>query len=194
MIEFPKKKFEIIYADPPYTFKTYSNKGMGRSPKYDLMSKEDIQSLPVKDITADNCILFLWVTFPCLEEGLELIKAWGFEYKTLGFCWIKVNKNSNSLFWGMGYWTRSNPELCLIATKGSPKRISADVHSVLFSEKKKRFVPTNVVSVIMSRIRRHSEKPDEIRDLIVRLCGNVERIELFARKKTEGWDVWGNEV
>jgi len=178
------KKYQIIYADPPWQFKNYSDnwhknrkgsKWVGN--QYGCMSKKEIQDLPINDISDDNCILFLWVTMPSLEEGLELIKKWGFKYKTVGFSWIKKNKKSDSLFWGMGFWTRANTELCLLATKGKPKRISAGVHSV-----------------IESKIREHSRKPDEARDKIIQLVGDLPRIELFAREKTKGWDVWGDEV
>lgn len=175
----PHKEYGIIYADPPWTFKTYSSKGKEKSAEnhYPCMSKRDIQELPVQNLAAKDCVLFLWVTWPCLEEGLELIRAWGFKYKTCGFCWVKRNKKSDSWFWGLGYWTRSNSEVCLIATKGNPKRVSKSVHQVC-----------------ASRIMRHSQKPDEIRDRIVELCGDVPRIELFARQHADGWDCWGNEV
>lgn len=173
------KKYNIIYADPPWSYKVWSKKGTGRSAEshYPTMNKKDIQNLPVQNISADNCVLFLWVTSPCLLEGIELIKSWGFEYKTIGFTWVKRNKKSDSWFWGMGYWTRANSELCLIATKGNPKRINAGVHSV-----------------IDTRIEEHSKKPSIVRDRIVELLGDLPRIELFARNGTDGWDVWGNEV
>ena len=173
------KKYQIIYADPPWSFKTWSKKGLGKSAEnhYKTMNKNDIQQLPINKIADDNCILFLWVTAPCLIEGLELISKWGFEYKTIGFTWVKRNKKADSWFWGMGYWTRANSELCLIATKGKPKRVDAGVHQVLDD-----------------RIMRHSEKPKSAREKIVKLMGNLPRVELFAREKTPGWDVWGNEV
>lgn len=141
------------------------------------MNKKDIQKLPISRLCDDDCILFLWVTFPCLEEGLELIKQWGFTYKTCAFTWVKRNKKSNTWFWGLGYWTRANAELCLLATKGKPKRNSKSVHQI-----------------IDSRIREHSRKPDETRDRIIELCGDISRIELFARQEFDGWDCWGNEV
>jgi N6-adenosine-specific RNA methylase IME4 len=142
------------------------------------MDKAAIQSLPIQSICAENCVLFLWVTPPCLEEGMELIERWGFKYKTIGFNWVKKNKKADSLFWGMGYYTRANTELCLLATKGKPlKRLSKSVHQVL-----------------EDRVMRHSEKPNSARERIVKLFGDLPRIELFARQKTEGWDVWGNEV
>jgi len=111
MIPFPKKKYNIIYADPAWTFKTWSKKGDVKSPKYDLMTIDDIKNMPVNDIADDNCILFIWVTYPLLKEGLDTIKAWNFDYKTCGFSWVKKNKKADSLFWGLGYYTRSNNEI-----------------------------------------------------------------------------------
>lgn len=173
------KKYNIIYADPPWSYKTWSAKGKGRSAEnhYPCMKKEDIQSLPIPGLCEKNCVLFLWVTFPCLLEGLELIEKWGFEYKTCGFTWVKRNKKSDSWFFGNGHWTRANAELCLIATKGNPKRVSASVRQVCDA-----------------RIMEHSKKPPEIRDRIVDLLGDLPRIELFARQYADGWDCWGNEV
>ena len=175
----PSKKYNIIYADPPWTFKTYSDKGKGRSPEnhYSCMSIDDIYNLPIQNIADENCILFIWVTYPLLKEGLKAIEAWGFTYKTCGFSWIKKNKKADSLFWGLGYWTRANNEICLLATKGSPKRVGKGVHQV-----------------VMSKIEKHSKKPSIVRNRIVELCGDIPRIELFAREKTEGWDVWGDEI
>ena len=176
-MKLPTDKFKIIYADPPWTFKTWSSKGKAKSPKYDVMTIEDIKNLPVNNIADDDCILFIWVTYPLLKEGLETIEAWNFKYKTCGFSWIKQNKKANSLFWGLGYWTRSNNEICLLATKGKPKRISNSVHQV-----------------VMDKIREHSKKPDCVRNRIVELCGDLPKIELFARTTQEGWSSWGNEI
>ena len=173
------KKYNVIYADPPWAYHVYSLKGKGRSAEshYPTMSIKDISALPVADIAAGDCALFMWVTFPCLQEAFDVIEVWGFQYKTVAFAWVKQNKKSDSLFWGMGYWTRANVELCILATKGHPKRIDAGVHQV-----------------IMSHIEEHSKKPAETRDRIVKLMGDVPRVELFARQKTQGWDTWGNEV
>ena len=176
-MKLPTDKFKIIYADPPWTFKTWSSKGKTKSPKYDVMTIEDIKNLPVNNIANDDCILFIWVTYPLLKEGLKTIEAWNFKYKTCGFSWIKQNKKADSLFWGLGYWTRANNEICLLATKGKPKRISNSVHQV-----------------VMDKIREHSRKPDCVRDRIVELCGDLPRIELFARTTAEGWSSWGNEI
>lgn len=175
------KKYNIIYADPPWSYKDKRDKHPrmcgGAISHYNTMSIEQIKSLPIKDLAADNCMLFLWVTFPNLQEGLDVIKSWGFKYKTLGFSWIKTNKNNGKPFFGIGYYTKSNCEVCLIGVKGKPIKVSNSVSSVIISPRQE-----------------HSKKPDQIRDKIVELCGDVPRIELFARHKKEGWDAWGNEV
>lgn len=178
-INTPPNKYSLIYADPPWAYKVWSKKGQGRSAEshYSTMQEDDIFSLPIQNLAADDCVLFMWVTMPCLIEGLKTIEKWGFAYKTCAFTWIKQNKKSPSLFWGMGYWTRANAEICLLATRGNPKRVSAGVHSV-----------------IMSPIREHSRKPDEARDRIVELCGDLPRIELFARQSADGWDCWGDQA
>jgi len=182
------KKYDIIYADPPWIYCDYKNKKTalknpnnnshkGVALKYNLMSIEELKEIPVNKISTDNCVLFLWVTMPKLNECFEVIEAWGFTYKTVAFTWIKKNKNKDSLFMGMGRWTRSNAELCLLATKGNPKRVSASIHSV-----------------VITKIEEHSKKPNEVRNRIVELCGNLPRIELFARDQIQEWDCWGNEV
>ena len=134
------KKYQIIYADPPWRYHVYSKKGMGRSAEshYPTMSVDDICALPVGDLADKNCVLFLWVTNPCLLEGISVLRAWGFTYKTIAFAWVKQNKKADSLFWGMGYWTRSNVEFCILATKGNPKRINAGVHQVILSHIEER--------------------------------------------------------
>ena len=167
-----QKKYQIILADPPWEWKTYSSKGRIKTSDrhYPLMRLEQLSSLPVNDISAKNCILFMWVQDGHLENGLKIGKDWGFIYKTIGFVWDKQN-------FGMGYWTRKGAEICLLFTRGNPKRISGGVRQFL-SEK----------------ATEHSKKPQEIRKRIVELMGDLPRIELFARQKTEGWDVWGNEV
>ena len=180
MIPFPNKKYRIIYADPPWTFKTYSDKGKEKksaAAHYELMSKEDICKLPVSEMAEDDCVLFLWATFPNLQDALDTITAWGFTYKTVAFTWVKRNRKSDGWFWGLGYWTRSNAEICLLATKGHPKRVSRSVHSV-----------------IDTPIEEHSKKPPIVRERICELIGDVPRIELFARQKVDGWDAWGKEV
>jgi len=171
------KKYNIIYADPPWSYDSRQDLANGKPEHYPVMSVYDICNLWVPKITAKNCVLFLWVTPAFLPVAFEVGKAWGFEYKTKAFCWIKKNKVSDSLFWGQGYWTRANSEDCLLFVKGKNKRISAKVHQV-----------------IVSRIEEHSKKPEEAKKRIVELMGDLPRIELFARQETIGWDSWGNEI
>lgn len=168
--------YQIIYADPPWR---YDQKGLqGAAEKhYSTMSLEDICKLPVGSISAKDSILFLWATFPQLPAALRVISAWGFKYKTVAFLWLKKNRKADSWFFGLGFWTRGNAEVCLLATRGHPKRQSSKIHQF-----------------IISPIVAHSKKPDIVRDKIVELAGDVPRIELFARQTTPGWDVWGNEV
>jgi N6-adenosine-specific RNA methylase IME4 len=183
------KKYKIIYADPAWSYDDKSLNRGGAERHYRTMSIEDIKALPINDIADEDSILFMWATFPKLQEGLDTIKAWGFEFKTLAFVWIKTNKRTNNeqlsflpsdsfdSFWGMGRWTRSNAEICLLAVKGKPQRLNADVHSVIYAP-----------------IDKHSKKPKETRERIIRLIGDLPRVELFARQKSEGWDIWGNEL
>ena len=138
------QKFGAILADPPWTFLTRSNKGKGRSPEkhYGCMTVDDIRHLPVAQLAAKDCALFMWVTDPMLPTGLEVMAAWGFEFKTIGFNWAKLNKSATeewtekSFFTGMGYWSRANPELCLLGTRGSPKRLHKDVRRLLISRRR----------------------------------------------------------
>jgi len=178
MTAFPDKRYKIIYADPPWSYRDKALAGnRGAACKYPTQDADWLNKLPVNSMADKDCLLFLWVTMPKLNECFDLIRAWGFEYKTCAFTWVKKNKKADSWFWGMGRWTRANAELCLLATKGHPKRINAGVHSI-----------------IDSPIGRHSEKPHETRERIISLVGDLPRIELFARQKTPGWDAWGNEV
>ena len=179
MVDFPNKKYGVIYADPPWLFKTRSDKGKDRSPEkhYPVLSIADICNLPVGDIAKPDSVLLMWVVDPLLDQAFKVIDAWGFKYKTVGFTWAKTNKNTMGFFTGLGYWTRGNPEMCLLATKGKPKRVSKAVKQLVVSER-----------------REHSRKPDRIRHDIVELCGDVPRIELFARQKAQGWDSYGNEI
>lgn len=169
-------KYNIIYADPPWQYKRKKGQGVAEN-HYPTMSIKDLCNLQVDKIAEKHCILFLWVTFPQLENGLHLIKAWGFVYKTVAFVWVKLNRKSKTPFWGLGNWTRSNSEICLLGTKGHPKRISKRIHQL-----------------ICTPIQEHSRKPEQAREKIIELIGNLPRIELFAREKEDGWDVWGNEI
>ncbi|MEC9369532.1 MAG: MT-A70 family methyltransferase [Pseudomonadota bacterium] len=174
-----RSRFGVIYADPPWSFRNWSAKGTGRNAvsHYDCLKFEDLAALPVADLAADNCALFLWATDPLLPRALELIEAWGFEYKTVGFYWVKQNaKHEQSYFTGLGYWTRANPEQCLLATRGKPKRKAKDVRRLVVEPR-----------------REHSRKPDEIRCRIERLVDGPY-LELFGRETKAGWHCWGNEA
>ena len=172
-------KYNIIYADPPWKYKIKGNVPPNRevTNHYDVMSTDDLAKLPIGDLADKDCILFMWVILPKLDEFMKLVESWGFEYKTVGFVWIKKNKKNGKNFFGLGHYTRANAEVCIIAKKG---KIRIKDHSIS--------------QIIESPIREHSRKPDEVRDKIVQLCGDIPRIELFARQKHNGWDVWGNEV
>lgn len=181
-----KAHYGVILADPPWTFETYSAKGKGRSAErhYACMTDLEIAALPIKELAADDCVLFLWTTAPKLEDALWVIQQWGFDFKTMGFTWIKRNRagkdtHEDGTFWsGMGFWTRSNAEFCLLATRGAPKR---------------RPGATDVHELIVAPVREHSRKPDEARKRIGRLVAGPY-LELFARSRAEEWDAWGAEV
>lgn len=185
-----QKRYRAILADPPWTYATWSDNGKDRSPEkhYDCMSYEEIATLPVANVAEDDCILFLWTTDWALPRALEIIGRWGFTFKTVGFTWAKLNKSAepypeprngwchSSFFTGMGWWTRANPEICLLATRGRPQRLAMDVRQLIIAPR-----------------REHSRKPDEIYRRIQRLVPGPY-LELFARTEAPGWDCWGNET
>jgi len=177
-------KYKIIYADPPWSFRNYGYEDAVRGcrKEYPTMSVDELCAMPVSEMADNDCILFLWACWPLLPEAFKVIKAWGFTYKTLGFNWVKRNKSDAGFFFGMGNFTRSNSEPCLLAIKGSPKRLNAGISQLHFEPE-----------TVLENIAHHSKKPDSIRDKIVELMGELPRIELFARNKTKGWDVWGND-
>lgn len=170
------KKYSIIYADPPWSYNDKKCNGACEF-HYQTMKIDDICALPVERIAEKDCVLFLWTTYPMLQEAMRLIEAWGFTYKTIGFQWIKQNRSGNGWFFGLGRWTRGNTEPCLIATRGKPKRASASVGQL-----------------IEWPLGRHSAKPPIVRKKIMELMGSGDAIELFARQSVPGWDCWGNEA
>lgn len=175
-----EKKYKVIYADPPWSYRVWPRSDAGRtaSSHYRVMSLDDIKDLPVESLADKDCALFLWVTYPNLTEAFEVIDAWGFKYKTVAFTWVKQCRKSDNIFTGMGHWTRANAEICLLAVKGHPKRVAK-----------------NVKQVIISHIEEHSKKPSEVRTRIENLMGrDLTRIELFARQAADGWDRWGLEA
>jgi N6-adenosine-specific RNA methylase IME4 len=175
------RRYGVIYADPPWNFRTWSSKGTGRSAisHYDCLDFRALAALPVAQLADPNCVLFLWAIDPLLPRALDLIQAWGFEYKTVGFYWVKLNaaaKHDADYFTGMGFWTRANPELCLLATRGKPVRKAKDVRRL-----------------VVERRREHSRKPDCVRGRIERLVVGPY-LELFSRETKLGWDAWGDQV
>jgi site-specific DNA-methyltransferase (adenine-specific) len=171
------KKYNIIYADPAWSYSGQLFNRGGVKNKYETLHQRKIEELNVTAISHTDSVCFMWATFPKLEEALYIMRAWGFRYITVAFTWIKVYEKSGKIFFGMGKWTRANAEICILGTKGNINRIDA-----------------SVPQVILSPIREHSEKPEEVKERIVKLMGDLPRIELFARKKTNGWDAWGNGV
>lgn len=190
----PRGHFGAILADPPWHFKTYNEEGRSRCPDwkpfkgspsshYDTMRAEDITRLPVDDLAAPDACLFLWISWPMLQDAMGLIEAWGFTYKTCAFSWLKAHVKQIDLFredadalMGNGFWTRSNSEVCLLATRGSPKRLDAGVR----------------MGIIEPR-REHSRKPDCVHERIERLVAGPY-LELFARQERPNWTVWGNQT
>lgn len=172
------RKYSAIYADPPWSFDVWSGAGKDRAAEnhYPTMSQDEIEALPVSHFAADDCALFMWAVMPQLPEALRVIEAWGFAFKTCAFVWVKQTQDEQRFATGMGYWTRANAEVCLLATRGSPPRLNADVHQV-----------------VMSPRLEHSRKPDEIAARIERLVPGPY-IELFARRPRNGWDAWGNQA
>lgn len=172
------KKYKIIYADPPWNYRNGGVPQGGVDKQYPTMKIEDIKNLQINKLADDDCVLMMWATFPQLQQALDVIKSWGFEYKTLGFSWLKTNKDG-SPFFGIGYYAKSNQEVCLLATKGK-------AHSLVKSN--------SVSSFVSTKRTKHSEKPQIFRDKIIELFGDIPRIELFARRKIDGWDCIGNEI
>jgi N6-adenosine-specific RNA methylase IME4 len=182
----PRRHFQVVLADPPWRFATRSDKGRSRCPDgrrfegaeanhYETMGTDALCALPVGDLAAPDCCLFLWATWPMLQDALRVMAAWGFAYKTGGFNWMKVTSAGEPAF-GNGYWTRSSSEPCLFGTRGRPRRLHADVRQGIIEPR-----------------REHSRKPDCVHDRIERLVAGPY-LELFARRRRPGWSSWGDQV
>lgn len=171
------RRFAVLYADPPWLFRTYSAKGQGRSAEqhYPTLSLEMIMTYALPPL-AEDAALFLWTTDPYLPIAVEVMQAWGFAYKTVAFVWVKTGHNGHGFPQGLGYWTRANPEICLLGTRGAPKRLAKDVQKLVIAPR-----------------GRHSEKPDEVNHRIRRLVRGPY-VELFARRHLEGWCCLGDEL
>lgn len=170
----PLKKYEVFYADPPATYRNKNTGGSlvsGSAAKYPVMTLDEIMALPVPEISEKNAVLFLWVTNPLLPEGLQIMKAWGFNYKTT-ITWHKI------MSLGLGFWWRGQVEFLLFGVRGKVKA---------FRMQEKNHITCGV--------GKHSEKPEQFRELIERATMRMpKKLELFARKESHGWDVFGNEV
>lgn len=176
------KQYKVLYLDPPWKYNSRANHKTkfrgGAYGHYPLMSMAEIKNLPIAELGEDSSALLMWCTFPYLNDQIKLFDHWGFKYRTVAFTWIKTNPKNNKPFFGVGYYTKSNAEVCLLGIRGKMKPISNSVSSVIISPR-----------------REHSRKPDEARERIVQLFGDVPRIELFARPPiAEGWDSYGNAV
>lgn len=177
-------KYDVILADPPWHFRNFSadapgmihERSRGAAKHYGTMLTKDICKLEIP--ATDNAVLFLWACWPLLPDAMQVIEAWGFEYKSLAWTWIKANKTGWGFFTGMGYYTRANSEPCLLATRGRP------------SKPKNR----SILSLIYAPVMQHSRKPDEQYRKIEALYPKANYLEMFARRKRPGWDTWGNEV
>ena len=173
------KKYNIIYADPSWSFKNNKSGTLnGTADKhYETMTLEDMKKIPIHKIAADDCVLFMWYVGSQPQEAIDLVEAWGFKIKNMnGFVWVKLTTKLLAFF-GMGFWTRAGSEAMIIATKGKPKPLNKNIRAVRHEV-----------------VGRHSEKPAAFRNDIVDLCGDLPRIELFAREKVKGWRSWGNEI
>jgi len=174
------KLYNIVYADPPWNYSDALCGSGGATKHYATTGIEALKALPIKNITANDAIIFMWATYPFLPEALSLMIAWGFTYKTIAFQWVKTCKTKEGFAWGLGRWTRGNTEPCLIGLKGKIRPA--------------RETQGQVHQIIAEPIRKHSQKPLIARDKIIKLMGDLPRIELFAREHPTGWDVWGNEA
>jgi len=188
MIKFPDKKYNIIYIDPPWKYNLRNNPntrfGSGMH-IYPGMELHEIKRLPIQTIADENCLLFMWTTPPQLINQIWIPDLWGFEYVTKAFCWIKMNARNEKYRFGNGYYCKSNTEDCYLYRKGKIQVINNSISQIIDKE-----FPSDIIT----HIRDHSRKPDEVRDKIVQLVGDLPRIELFARGQYLGWDVWGNQT
>lgn len=178
------KKYKVIYADPPWYFGSggvYQDSGRPvrkTSEQYLLTKTKELKNIPIQDICDKDALLFMWTTDQHLPDALELMKSWGFRYCTIAFYWVKKTNKGNNCY-NVGCWTMKSVEMVLLGLHGKPMHFK---------------IKRNVKQLVEAERKQHSQKPDEVRERIVDLVGDLPRIELFARQKRDGWDVWGNEV
>ena len=186
MLPFPDKKYNIVYADPPWSYSENWGNGAVKH-HYPTMRIGDILTLPVMEIADSDCHLYLWVTNPFIREGLDVCAAWGFQYKQL-VTWIKTYKTGDPIM-GLGYYFRVCTEHCILGVKGKLPRINKGIKNII-----KTTIDIENEQAFHSLQGNHSEKPSEFRDMIISHSGDLPRIELFARHSVNGWDSWGNEI
>ena len=180
MIPFPKKKYKIIYADPPWSFDNwgYEDSPKGAEKHYRTMNDNDIKKIPIDNISEENSVLFLWGVSPRLPSAFEVMKAWGFDYKTIAFVWVKKNKTTSGYAFGTGYYTRANCEYCLLGIKGKPlPKLDLSIRQVCDKPR-----------------LNHSQKPDEFYAFVEAYAPAPRYAELFQRTSRSGWDGHGDEV
>lgn len=182
----PPGPFGCIVADPAWTFVTRSRKGLdGRPQHYGRMSLAEIKALPVRDVAARDCHLFLWTTGPHMRQAFEVMDAWGFKFSTMAFTWVKLNPREAaalfmtdaSFFMGQGYTTRKNSEWVLLGRRGKPQRHARNVRELIIAQR-----------------REHSRKPDQFFERVERYVGDVPKLELFSRTDRPGWKAWGDQA
>ena len=185
VIDLPNKKYNIIYADPPWHYgsKSAVNNTTGSAIKplsdhYSTVSLQELKNMPIKSMTKDDSACFMWVTDSHIDEALEVLRSWGFAYKTIAFNWIKTTSKGNYCK-NVAPWKMKSSEICLLGIKGRMTKYKQ---------------ANNIESLVIAQRTQHSQKPNEVRKRIVDLFGDLPRIELFARQKTDGWDVWGDEI
>lgn len=173
-------KFQIIYADPPWQYNNFQGLRNGgvASARYNTMTMDELEALPIFDIADDNCALFMWATYPMLPQAIQLLNHWGFQYVTVAFTWVKLNQSGEGYYSGMGgFYTNANAEIVLLGKRGQIQRVN-----------------TKVKQLVVAPVQEHSKKPDEVRNRIVELLGDLPRVELFARESAKGWVSWGNQL
>jgi N6-adenosine-specific RNA methylase IME4 len=179
------KKYKIIYADPPWHYgsKSAVNNSVGNAIKplsehYPTMKLKDLVNMKVDSMLDDDAACFMWVTDSHLDEAIQILKAWGFTYKTIAFNWIKTTVKGNYCK-NVAPWTIKSSEVCLLGTRGKMTKYKK---------------VNNIESLVIAPRTKHSKKPDEVRKRIELLFGDLPRLEMFARNSSEGWDVFGDEA
>lgn len=182
--------YAVVYADPPWQYDDQNCNGAAEQ-QYSSLSLAQLKALPVSQIAARDAALFMWATYPKIQDALDLIPHWGFTYKSYAFDWVKLRGGRPQM--GLGRWFRGGSEVCLLAIRGRPERVDAGVRQLLetFADDAD---DAGEGRILYADAGRHSAKPPEARARIERLLGDVPRVELFARERVVGWDAWGNEV